>query len=328
MQNSIKQGVNSPNKSSVSGAKNQETTEFVHVYIRGNYRQDIFFDKVDYINAWNRLWLSAFATGVEIFAAEFLSNHLHLCIKVVKKYCARVGGLQLSNFIHHFRMSLSAYFNRRYNVHGSLGSRRYGAGHVIDIEIDGGEDLRDLIRYILRNVTHHGIEKNYSAWPFSTYSFVFGLFEKQTARFEDIPEKVQRAFTPSSALVPKDWLMTKEGMIIPPEKVFRCQEIESIFINRNYYINACSIPSRRETNKKDESNERLVGRKLSVSITDQDIIDYVGQHSLIPIVSMTKGQIKDAVLAILKEFPKASTRQLSRILHVPASTVGYWIGHS
>ena len=49
-----------------------------HLYLRGNFQQEMFFDKVDMINVWNRLWLSAEATGTQILSAEILNNHFHL----------------------------------------------------------------------------------------------------------------------------------------------------------------------------------------------------------------------------------------------------------
>lgn len=311
-----------------------EQIEFVHLYIRGNYRQDIFFDKVDFINAWNRIWLSARATGVKIYACEILSNHFHTVVggpRMRKKdgeNCTKPGRPWLSNYVHHLRMSLSYYFNKRYDVHGSLGSRRYGSANVIAIEEDGGDDLRDLIRYINRNVKHHGISDNYQNWPYSTFNFVFELSKslKKNVRYgKDIPENLKKAYLPATCELPSNWGMTPEGLLIPPEGVFPHTEIEKLFGSLANYLKACDTRTIRES--KSEAHEEKLGRTPNRT-TDQQIINFIEERSLIPIVTMNKKQLALAAKAVQQAIPNVSIRQLSRILHLPASTLKYILAHS
>lgn len=306
--------------------------EIVHLYIRGNYRQDIFFDLVDFVNAWNRIWLSAEAAFVEILAVQILSNHLHICLRFrPPKGHPNPKVLEdqwLSNFVHHLRMSLSYYFNRRYDVHGSLGSRRYGSALVIDIEEDGGEDLRDLIRYILRNVTHHKITEDYRNWRYSTFKNIFGLADETSyLRGAEIPENLLKAYIPHSRNVPRDWAMTPEGLIIPPEELFPRAELERLFGSREAYLEACDTPTRREFERDAERHERRLNsaERNDGAVKDQTIIDYITDKSLVPIVSMTREQRAFAVKTIKKAFPAASIRQLSRIFHTPSSTIVFWL---
>lgn len=308
-------------------------TEFqiIHIFIRGNYRQDIFFDEVDRINAWNRLWLSAKATKTEIIAAQLLSNHFHLCIRVRgskndESHCTKPGGPAVSNFIHFLRMSLSLYFNRRHNVHGSLGSRRYGSAAVRTIDEDGGEDLRDLIRYIIRNVTHHKVTQNYKKWRYSTFGYVFDITDtNKTFTGSNIPDNLRKAYFPATCTIPEDWSILPNGMIIPPQSVFPRDYIEKIFFSKTFYLKACDTPTRRESAMEGEKNERLLEYRQAYKTSDQQIIDFIGSHSLIPIVSMNSDQIKEAVKTIKKELPKVHLRQLSRIFHIPVSTIAFWL---
>lgn len=294
-----------------------------HLFIRGNYRGDIFFDKVDLINAWNRIWLSAEACGVIILAVEILTNHLHICAKS----CTNTVGPWMCNYMHHLRMSLSLYFNYKYKVHGSLGSRRYGRANVVDPQDDGGEDLKDLIRYIIRNVTHHNITEQYQNWPYSTYGFLFDLKDKTNfITGKDIPEALKRAYLPASCIFPLQWSMTEDGLIVPPDNLFPRQELESLFNNKAYYLKCCGMITKREG--EGESNERLLctPHRPTQRITDQEIIDVVNAKSLVPVVTMSREQRKAAIKTIHKDCPNASLRQLERIFAIPYRTICYLLG--
>jgi len=308
-----------------TSAQSSEHPEIKHIYIRGNYRQDLFYDKIDYINAWNRIWLSAKATGVEILAIEILSNHLHVCVQIRTV----VGHLWVSEFIHHLRMSLSWYVNHRYDVHGSLGSRRYGCGKVAEITVDNGEDLKDLIRYIIRNVKHHGITEYYHKWPYSTFRHIFDLFdESETFQQEGIPANLLKAYLPASCKFPKNWLMTKDGLIVPPPEIFPREDIEALFKDVRTYLKECSQVTSREKESEAETQERRLGCNRASSssrVTDQEIIDYVSLKTSTPIISMDRQQRLNQIYNILKAFPEAGLRQVSRIMQIPTGTIRYWI---
>jgi len=301
-----------------------------HLFIRGNYRTEIFFDKIDMINAWNRIWLSAHKTGVVILAVNILTNHLHLCAgkdtNTANPDSLNTNDSWISEFMHHLRMSLSLYFNHRYKVHGSLGGRRYGRANVIDPQEDGGDDLRDLIKYILRNVTHHCISDDYQSWQFSTFKYAYNLTDEQEILTgEEIPEALKRAYLPSSCEFPKNWSMTKEGFIIPPESIFPKKVVEMLFSNVSNYLKFCEIPSRREG--KGEINERPLCNHNSPNdrLSDHEIIKKVEVKYPIPIVSMSREQKLTAIKSIYTECPTASLRQLARIFAIPFSTIRFWL---
>lgn len=293
-----------------------------HLYLRGNFREEIFFDRVDFINAWNRLWISAFGTGVMVLSVELLSNHLHIVLLTEGDDMKRV-----SEFIHYFRMSLSQYFNRRHMVSGSLGSRRFGRGHVCDPEIDGGEDLRDVIAYNLRNVTHHGVTKDYAGWDFSTYGHVFGISRESACyTMATIPSNLRRAYFPLNRQPPESWGVTKDGRIIPPDSVFPRTYIESLFGSREAYEKFCAQPTRREA-EGDLHEHRLSLEPPVRSVTDQEVLVFVSQICHIPIPQMCREQKIAVIKAVSEALHGTYVRQLSRIFGVPVSTVSYWLKH-
>lgn len=258
-------------------------------------------------------------------AIEILSNHLHLCVRIRTV----VGHLWVSEFIHHLRMSLSWYFNHRYDVHGSLGSRKYGCGKVEETSVDNGEDLKDLIRYIIRNVTHHGITESYHKWSYSTFRHIFDLFdESEIYQRSCIPENLLKAYLPASCTLSKSWTMTKDGLIVPPPDVFPRKDIETLFHDVRTYLKECNTATNREKESEGEEQERRLGCNSTSSssrITDQEIIDFVSLRTSTPIISMDRRQRQDQIHTIFKAFPQASLRQLSRIFQIPAGTIYYWI---
>ena len=215
-----------------------------HLYLRGNHQQDMFHDKVDKINVWNRLWLSARATGIEILSATILDNHLHLTAIL------RHEG-QDTDFMHHFRLSITQYYNRRYALKGMLGTRKFGRGTLSDTE-----DLIDCICYHIRNVLHHSISSNYLDYQFSTARYAFGLVSKKQRGYytsETLPENLAHAYLPVREKLPEGWTVTAESLIVPPDRIFRSDIVEELFdSSREKYLETLSHRTSREANDEDE----------------------------------------------------------------------------
>ena len=324
---------------------------YKHIFVRGNHRDDIFYDKVDMINAWNRIWLSAAATGVLVVAVVLLNNHFHLCICIPDDD----SDSKISDFMHHLRMSLSSYFNRRYQVHGSLGQRRFGKADVVDITIDKGEDLRDLICYIHRNPTHHNVTPHFEKWQFNSFVYMAEYFDAESLvyakahvgkisaeSYSIVQEQTQgqsgslsskssndcadvNSYIPHRVTLPRDWESNSVGMIIPPAELFPRKIIVSIFKDRYAFLmNHCRVTARESRN--DECDERpLKKRPKRMRPSDSQIIGHVEAVMGIHIVMMEKNQKISALKMAKQRFPDATLKQLQRIFSVPCSTVSYWL---
>lgn len=297
-----------------------------HIYVRGNYREDIFFDKIDLTNAWNRIWLTAEATGTQILALELLSNHFHICVRFPK--CKEESDEScVTDFIHYLRMSISQYFNRRHRVHGSLGSRRYGKGKVYKSRYDGGTDLRDLICYIHRNVTHHQIASDYQNYRYSTYKCIFGEFEDPQKCFTvaNLPVNKARTYLPLRKTLPAGWSMTFDGLIVPPAHLFPREELEKLFYNKEFYEDVSDTVTRRE--KEGEKNERLLGvvRCKDGRVTDEEVTLFVSENCQVPLLQMDRKERIEAIQFTKESMPGVKVSQLSRVFAVPATTIYYWI---
>ena len=288
---------------------------FKHLYLRGNHQQNMFHDKVDKINVWNRLWLSAKDTGVGILSAVILDSHLHLTVLLENEKLD-------ADFMHHFRLSITQYYNRRYGVRGMLGTRKFGRGIL-----QNDEDLMDCVCYHIRNVLHHRISNNYMDYPFNTARYVFGLVSKKQRGYysrETLPDALSCAYLPYRERLPEGWTVTSEGMIVPPQGVFRSDVVEALFNgSRENYLETLT---HRTTREAEDSDEPCTKREslASVQTLDEKVVEFVKKKSQIPLPTMAFTKKIEVIAIVRKEFPKIGYRTLARIFGIPASTICYY----
>lgn len=282
---------------------------YKHLYLRGNFQQDMFYDKVDKINVWNRLWLSAAATNTQILSVAILDNHLHITASFDKEK----GD---SSFMHHFRLSITQYHNRRYKVKGILGTRKFSRAILKD-----SDDMMDCISYHIRNVLHHHIHTNFMDYQFSTARFVFNLEGPEQTGFytsQTLPNNLKLAYLPVRVKLPKNWIMTRSGLIIPPLSVFRSDILQSMYQSREKYLEILTHKTRRESDNAEDPQYASDSRSV-----DELVAEFIQKICQIPIASMTEGQKMEAIYALKDELPKTSLKTLQRLFGIPATTLRY-----
>lgn len=113
--------------------------EYYHLYNRGNAKRTIFKDESDYQRFLQLLYVCNTSAHVNIRdlpkdfvptepivaigAYTLMPNHFHLLIKQTKP-----GGL--SQFMQKIGTSYSSYFNKKYNMTGSLFEGKFKAQHL------------------------------------------------------------------------------------------------------------------------------------------------------------------------------------------------------
>jgi REP element-mobilizing transposase RayT len=118
--------------------KEQASESYYHVYARGNNKQKLFIDSLDYkyfLKLFDR-YLSKekaiskarvtypnYSDEIEIVAYCLMSNHFHLMV-----YQANVPNLE--KFMRSIMTSYSRYFNLKYKRTGSLFESRYKASRI------------------------------------------------------------------------------------------------------------------------------------------------------------------------------------------------------
>ena len=109
-----------------------------HVTCRGNERRDIFRDDKDRVTFLRFLSQSLNIYSVQLYAYVLMSNHFHLLVET------QVANL--AEFMRHFNITYTGYFNRRHKRVGHLYQGRYKS-----ILVEKEAYLSTLSRYIHLN---------------------------------------------------------------------------------------------------------------------------------------------------------------------------------
>jgi putative transposase len=135
--------------------------EYYHVYNRGNNRQDVFFERRNYLLfLWSvrKYLLNAtdLGAGVTIVAYCLMPNHFHLLMHLLDDHFSRR--------MQRLSISFTKALNTRYNRVGALFQGQFQA-----ILVDTDEYLLHLSRYIHLNPVAAGLVARPQDWDFSSY---------------------------------------------------------------------------------------------------------------------------------------------------------------
>jgi putative transposase len=111
---------------------------YYHVTCRGNARQKIFTKDGDYLEFLDLLERSSEIYQVEVLAYVLMRNHFHFLVKTPLA--------NLQEFMRHFNISYTSYYNRTYQKTGHLFQGRYKS-----FLIDADNYLQEISRYIHLN---------------------------------------------------------------------------------------------------------------------------------------------------------------------------------
>ena len=111
---------------------------FYHVTCRGNERRAIFRDPEDRSAFLERLKVSLQIYGVRLHAYVLMNNHFH--------FIAETPKANLSEFMRHFNVSYTGYYNRRHRRVGHLYQGRFKA-----VVVEKDSYLLELSRYVHLN---------------------------------------------------------------------------------------------------------------------------------------------------------------------------------
>lgn len=123
---------------------------FYHVYNRGNRKELIFFNVMDYSKFLQILDEKAKKVDLIVYGYCLMPNHFHLLIKL---------GFDLgdvSTFMQSSMTSYSKFVNKRYHIVGRLFQ-----GPFMVKRLDGVEDVLKVIKYFQNNPVKAGLVKNY-----------------------------------------------------------------------------------------------------------------------------------------------------------------------
>ena len=141
-------------------ARKQSSTNIYHAILRGNNKQQIFFDDEDYQKFLFFLQQQKTKWNCKIYAWCLMSNHVHLVLKEDSGSVSRFFQGLGSNYVY--------WYNRKYDRCGHLFEGRYKSEPIED-------DVYFLrvIRYVHLNPVKCGICKNPEEFPYSSYTKFF-----------------------------------------------------------------------------------------------------------------------------------------------------------
>ena len=132
-----------------------------HVILRGNARQDIFFEDQDRYRLYLLLQEGVERFGHRILAFCLMTNHIHLAIQV--------GNVPLSRILQNLSFRYTRWVNWRQNRVGHLFQGRYKA-FVVDAE----PYLLELVAYLHLNPVRVGMASDATDYPWSSHRAYLG----------------------------------------------------------------------------------------------------------------------------------------------------------
>lgn len=133
----------------------------VHVYARGNRKQDIYVDDVDRQSYLTLLGQVVVRQGWLCLAYCLMDNHVHLLVKTPEPNLA--AGIQRLHGLH------GQAFNRRHRTSGHVFQGRYGA-----VVVYWTAHLLALARYIALNPVEAGLCKEPAEWVWGSHAALVG----------------------------------------------------------------------------------------------------------------------------------------------------------
>jgi putative transposase len=129
---------------------------FYHIYNRGNNRQNIFFDRENYLHFLRLMREHLANNGVDILAYCLMPNHYHFLVYLQDD--------NLSAAMHRLSVAYTKGINKRFDRCGALFQGRFQSIHVNDTNY-----LIHLSRYIHLNPVKAGFVDRPEEWEFSSY---------------------------------------------------------------------------------------------------------------------------------------------------------------
>ena len=132
-----------------------------HVILKGNDRQDIFYDEEDRYLFLEKIKILRKKFKFDVFSYCLMSNHIHIVIKVEDIF--------LSKLMQSLGIRYSMYFNKKYNRTGHLFEERFFSKKIENLRY-----LLEVTKYIHRNPEKACIQKT-EDYKWSSYNeYIYG----------------------------------------------------------------------------------------------------------------------------------------------------------
>ena len=128
-----------------------------HIMLRGNNKQQVFFDNEDYYKFLSILGICKGICGFRIYAYCLMENHIHLLIQE--------GEEPLDKAFKRIGVRFVGWYNAKYDRCGNLFQGRFKS-----IPVNDDEYFITVLRYIHQNPVKAGIVNSCADYYFSSYN--------------------------------------------------------------------------------------------------------------------------------------------------------------
>lgn len=149
-------------------SRRKSHSKVYHCMLRGINKQDIFFEKNDYLEFQNFIRKTKKIYFYQLYSYVLMPNHIHLQIKDENQ--------KLSQIIHDMATSYAMFFNKKYKRVGHLFQDRFQSKNVESVNY-----MLNLVRYIHQNPLKARIKKM-EQYKWSSY---FEYFQKEDVKEEN-----------------------------------------------------------------------------------------------------------------------------------------------
>jgi len=160
-----------------------QTGHFYHVYNRGNNRQNIFFERDNYLYFLRLIRHTFISHNVDVMAYCLMPNHYHLLVYPKSEH--------LSQAMKSLSLSYTKAMNKRFDRVGALFQGRFQKVLVTDSDY-----LIHLIRYIHLNPVKANLVSQPGEWEFSSYLEYAGLRDGTLPNLELIQQQFEECDRP------------------------------------------------------------------------------------------------------------------------------------
>lgn len=154
--------------------------QYYHLYNRENNRQNIFFERENYLFFLRQFRRYLVEETLHVIAYCLMPNHYHFLVGLRED--------NISQKMHGFTLSYTKAINRRYKRCGSLFQGRFRAIHVDEVGY-----LLHLSRYIHLNPVKAHLVKRPEEWEFSSYLEYANLRKGPLPRLDEVWQQVGTA---------------------------------------------------------------------------------------------------------------------------------------
>jgi REP element-mobilizing transposase RayT len=130
-----------------------------HIYNRGNNKENIFRETGNY-TYFLQLWKKHIIPVADTLVYSLLPNHFHFLVRLKEENTTKVISKSFSNCFNAYAKS----FNKVYGRTGSLFQERFGRKLI-----NNDSYFTHIIFYIHANAQKHGLIRDFTTYPHSSY---------------------------------------------------------------------------------------------------------------------------------------------------------------